>query len=209
MLGLAANAFSVPSEASIWLTAAQLEDGSWDDGYGSYLDMTPLAVMALIASGDIAVDAPEIQSAMTFLAENQQADGGWQTEWDTTTNANTTAVILQAISSLGQSPIDETWQEADGNPETALLAIQQESGAIGGDYANAFSTADAIVALSGQDLFDLGYLIDASQSFDYIISQQAEDGGWGTVGQTLDIILALQAAGWDSKTVNPVRKDTV
>ena len=201
MLGLAANAFSVPSEASIWLAAAQLEDGSWDDGYGSYLDMTPLAVMALIASGDIAVDAPEIQSAMTFLAENQQADSGWQTEWDTTTNANTTAVILQAISSLGQSPADETWQEVDGNPETALLAIQQESGAIGGDYANAFSTADAIVALSGQDLFDLGYLIDASQSFDYIISQQADDGGWGSVGQTIDIILALQAAGWDSKTV--------
>ena len=38
---------------------------------------------------------------------------GWQTEWDTTTNANTTAVILQAISSLGQSPADETWQEAE------------------------------------------------------------------------------------------------
>ena len=201
MLGLSANAFSIPSEAATWLMAAQLEDGSWDDGYGSYLDTTPLAVMALIASGNVVVDAPEIQSAMSYLAESQQPDGGWQSEWDTTTNANTTAVIYQAISSLGQSSVDETWQKPDGDPITALLAIQQENGAIGGDYANAYSTADAIVALSGQNLFDLGYLIDASQSFNYIMSQQAEDGGWGSVGQTLDIILALQAAGWDPTTV--------
>lgn len=201
MLGLAANAFSVPSEAAIWLAAAQLEDGSWDDGYGSYLDTTPLAVMALIASGDVPVDAPEIQSALDFLTENQQPDGGWQSQWDTMTNANTTAVILQAISSLGQSSVDETWQKADGVPSTALFAIQQENGAIGGDYANAYSTADAIVGLSGQALFDLGYLFDASQSINYIMSQQAADGGWGSVGQTLEIILALQAAGWDPATV--------
>ncbi|HCU56713.1 MAG TPA: hypothetical protein DF984_00535 [Anaerolineaceae bacterium] len=201
MLGLAANAFSVPSEAAIWLAAAQLKDGSWDDGYGSYLDTTPLAVMALIASGDVAVDAPEIQSAVDFLMENQQPDGGWQSQWDTITNANTTAVILQAISSLGQPPVDESWQKADGDPSTALLAIQQENGAIGGDFANAYSTADAIVALSNQALFDLGYLMSAGQSIAYIVSQQAADGGWGSVGQTLDIILALHAAGWDPTTV--------
>ena len=201
MLGLSANAFSVPVEAAIWLTAAQMEDGSWDDGFGSYIDTTPLAVMALLASGHVDVEAPEIQSAMGFLTANQQDDGGWQTPWDTTTNANTTAVILQTISALGQTSVDKTWQKSDGNPSTALIAIQQENGAIGGDYANAYSTADAIVGLSGQALFDLGYLTDANQSIDYIMSQQAADGGWGSVGQTLEIILALQAAGWDPATV--------
>lgn len=201
MLGLTANGFSVSAEAAIWLTAAQSDDGSWDDGFGSYLDTTPLAIMALIASGHVDADAPEIQSALGFLADSQQPDGGWQSQWDTTTNANTTAIILQAISALGQAAGDEPWQKADGNPTTALLAIQQEDGAIGGDYANAYSTADAIVALSGQALDHLGYLVKANQSFDYIMSQQAEDGGWGSVGQTLDIILAVEAAGWDPSTV--------
>lgn len=202
MLGLASNGFTLPSDAVTWLTNAQTEDGSWDDGYGSNLDTTPLAILALLASGEVTTTSTTIHSAIDFLISNQQEEGGWQSEWDTTTNANTTAVVLQTISALGQLPMEATWQNHEGNnPYTALLVLQQDNGAIGGDYANAYSTADAIVALSGQTLFGLGYLIKADLSFDYIFSQQASDGGWGSVGQTLDIILALQAAGWDSTTV--------
>lgn len=201
MMGLAANAFSIPPEAAIWLKAAQLGDGSWNDGFGSFLDTTPLAIMALIASGETSPDSPEVVSAIYFLTSYQQHNGGWQSQWDTTTNANTTAMILQAISALGQLPMEKTWQNHEGNPYSALLAIQQENGAIGGDFANAYSTADAIVALSGQTLFSLGYLYKASQSFEYLISQQGSDGGWGNTGQTLDIILAFQAAGWDPNTI--------
>ena len=201
MLGLAANAFSIPPEAAIWLAAAQADDGSWDDGYGSTLDTTPLAMMALIASGNMTADSAEIQTAIDFLVNQQHPDGGWQSAWDTTTNANTTGVILQAISALGQSPMDYPWQNLDGNPQTALLAIQEENGAFGGDYANAYSTADAVLTLSGQTPYNLGYLYKADLSFDYVLSQQASDGGWGSMGQTLDVFLALSAAGWEPDSV--------
>jgi len=201
ILGLSANAASIPSEAIDWLVDAQLEDGSWNDGYGSYLDTTPLALMALIASGQVEPTSLEVQTAIDFMIANQQPNGGWQTQWDTTTNANTTGVMLQAISSLGQFPMNDNWQKVDGNPQTALLSLQQDSGVIGGDFANTFSTADAIVGLSGQTLFGLGNLQKISLGFDYIVDHQNPDGGWGAVGQTLDIILALQAAGWDPETI--------
>ena len=196
IIGLASNNASIPPESADWLVYAQLEDGSWNDGFGSYLDTTPLGILALISSGRCNVDSPEIQAAIEFMMNNQQPDGGWQNEWDTTTNANTTGVMLQAITSLGQQPTDDLWQKADGNPQTSLLVVQQESGAFGGDFANAYSTADTIVGLAGRTITDLGYLKKVSDSFDYIFAAQEPSGGWGSVGQTLDIILALEAAGW-------------
>ncbi len=201
MIGLAANNAPAPIEASDWLVSAQLEDGSWNDGFGSFLDTTPLGILALISSGHLDVDSPEIQAAGEFMKNDQQHDGGWQTEWDTITNANTTGVMLQSIYALGQFPENENWQQAEGNPETALLAVQQENGAFGGDFANAFSTAEAIVGLSGRTITDLGYLENASDSFNFLFAAQEPTGGWGTVGQTLDVILALKAAGWEPNSV--------
>lgn len=201
MIGLAASNASIPIEASNWLISAQAEDGSWDDGYGSYIDTTPLGILALISSGHIDTESDEIQVAMAFMHENQQMDGGWQSAWDTVTNASTTGIMLQVIYSLGQQPDDEMWEKPEGNPETALLSIQQDSGAFGGDFVNAYSTADAIVGLAGRPLTDLGILERASDSFDYLISKQEDGGGWGTVGQTLDIILAFESAGWDPNSI--------
>ena len=201
IIGLAANNASIPIESSDWLTSAQLEDGSWNDGFGSYLDTTPLAIIALISSGYRNVDSPEIQISIEFMMRNQQPDGGWQNVWDTATNANTTGIMIQAISALGQQPTDDPWQQADGNPQTALLAVQQENGAFGGDFANSYSTADAIVGLTGRTITDLAYIENASDSFDYVFASQEASGGWGSVGQTLDVILALEAAGWQPNSV--------
>ena len=201
MIGLAANNAPVPEEAAAWLTRAQSEDGSWNDGFGSYLDTTPLGILALLSSGHTSAESPSIQSALTFMLEHQQAAGGWQNEWDTNTNANTTAAMLQVIHLLGQQPTDELWEQPEGNPQTALLAVQGPDGAFGGDFANAFSTADAIIALSGRVITDLGYLEIASDSFNYLFAEQQADGSWGSVGQTIDVLLALRAAGWQPDTV--------
>lgn len=201
MIGLAANNASIPAEAADWLAAAQLEDGSWDDGYGSYLDTTPLGILALASSGQHTADSPDIASAMDFIAASQQPSGGWQTEWDTTTNADTTAVILQAIYAIGQTPTAENWQTEEGNPATALAVLQKEDGSIGGDFANAYSTADALIGLAGQSITSLGDLSQADNAFDFLFSAQDASGGWESVGQTLDVILALEAAGWQPRTV--------
>jgi hypothetical protein len=201
MIGLAASNAAVPAEAADWLASAQLEDGSWDDGYGSYLDTTPLGILALAASEQRSGDSPDIAAAMDFIAANQQPNGGWQTEWDTTTNADTTGMILQAIYAVGQSPTDEAWQKEEGNPESALAAIQKEDGAFGGEFANAYSTADALIGLAGQPITNLGDLSQADNAFDFVFSQQDATGGWEGVGQTLDVVLALEAAGWQPETV--------
>jgi hypothetical protein len=205
IIGLAANYATVPEEAVNSLKSAQLEDGSWNDGWDGYLDMTPLAVIALAASGHISLLAPEIQAAVDFMMTGQQADGGWQTEWDTSTNPDTTGMMLQAIHILDQLPMDDNWQKTEGNPLTALLTVQQENGSFGGEYANAFSTADAILGLSGQPFTQTGHVVRTNRAYAYLISTQGADGGWESPGQTLDVILALTAAGWDPTSV--VSKD--
>ncbi len=202
MLGLAAVYATVPQDAVLWLATAQLEDGSWDDGFGSFLDTTPLGLMALTASGIITDDDPEVILAVDFIKGNQSPTGGWLTAWDSTTNANTTGMILQALYAAGQNPAGDEWTQVDGSPLTALLGLQKDNGAIGGDFTNAFSTADAILGLSGQPLYDLGHTRRVGRAFEYIFAAQNPDGGWGSVGQTLDVILAARAAGWDPESIS-------
>ena len=201
IIGLTANNASVPLEAAGWLASAQGEDGSWNDGFGGFLDTTPLAVLALIGSDHYEVESGTIQSALNFMKENQKSDGGWQTEWDDRTNANITGVMLQAISAIGQSPEDDIWQKTDGNPLTALLNVQGENGVFGGEFANAYSTADAIIGLMRRSITSLGTLQAVSEAFDFLIDLQGEDGGWRSVGQTIDVMLAFHAAGWQPNSV--------
>jgi prenyltransferase beta subunit len=203
LLGLAATYAPIPPEAIDWLVAAQLPDGSWDDGYGSYLDTTPLGLMALIAAGDKSGDDPAVNLALDYIKGNQQPNGGWQTDWDTSTNANTTGIIIQGIVAANQNPSDPSWTGEDTTPIQALLDLQRADGAIGGDFTNAYSTADAILGLAGQPLFDLGHLRIIGRAFEFIFAAQEADGGWGSVGQTIDVILAVAAAGWDPNSIGP------
>ncbi len=61
MIGLSANNASIPLDAANGLETAQREDGTWDDGFGSYLDTTPLAILALLGSGHTEPQSPSIQ----------------------------------------------------------------------------------------------------------------------------------------------------
>lgn len=205
ILGLAANHQPIPEEASAWLAAAQLKDGSFNDGFGSYLDTTPLTILALVASG-YAIDDPAVDAAIAFMKTNQLPEGGWQTQWDTTTNVNITAAMLQVISAVDQLPMDANWQKHKGNPYDAVLSLQQTGGVIGADYANAFSTADAIIGLSGNTLTQIGLIPRLNAGFNFLVTSQSTTGGWGSPGQTIDTILAIRAAGWQPATFSQSSK---
>ncbi len=200
MIGLGAANASIPEDSVTWLMDAQNPDGSWDDGFGSFLDTTPLGIIALASSNQNDLVLSTVQSAVAFILDNQQPDGGWQTEWDSATNANTTGMMIQALIAARDigTEIDV---EIITTGQLALLEIQQENGMIGGDFANAYSTAEAVLGLSDQTINNLGYLNRVSQAYDFIFDEQQIDGGWGSVGQTLGVILALTAAGWDPQTV--------
>lgn len=201
ILGLASAFASVPQDSVTWLAQAQQADGSWDDGFGSMLDTSPLAIMALLSSGYLHEKDPEILLALNFIDENQQSNGGWQTEWDSTTSANVTGMILQSLYAAGHQPNDLAWSKIDGSPLNALLQIQQENGAFGADFTNAYGTADGILGLSGQPLYDLGHVRRVGRAFAFIFNAQDDNGGWGSAGQTLDVIIAAHAGGWDPQTI--------
>lgn len=201
ILGLAANNFAIPQEATDWLADAQDEEGRWNDGFGSYLDTTSIAILALAATDAYDMTSVVMEAGMTFMWDNQDHDGGWLTEWDTMTNASITSTMLQTISALGDVPMSSNWQVEGGNPYSAVQALQQENGMIGGDYANAYSTADALLGLSGKPLYKLGDLVQANNAFEFLFASEGSDGGWASVGQTLDVILAIEAGGWQADTL--------
>jgi hypothetical protein len=203
ILGLSAAGQPVPVPATDWLIDHQDEAGSW----ASDPDTTGLAVTALIGSGNVPSSHVAIQNALAWLKAEQLPNGGWRPTWDSDpANANSTGMILQALTATGYTPPDTSWATADGDPVQALLALQKEDGRIGGTYANAFSTVDAILGLSDQPAYLLGRWARAQRGLGWVSAQQNEDGSWSgfsgpDVGATSDAALAFVAAGYDPDTV--------
>ncbi|RMF47707.1 MAG: hypothetical protein D6755_04765, partial [Anaerolineae bacterium] len=196
ILGLSAAGEPVPLTATTYLLSLQAADGSWD--WGSP-DSTGLAVLALLGSGHYQpTDAP-IQAALAFLADTQLASNGWRPSWDSDPlNADSTAWVLQALAAAGYSPHSQTWND----PAAALLSLQQSDGRIGGTYANAYSTAEALFGLSGRPLYALSPRTQARRALAWMAALQNADGSWSdfgspSMGATTDVVLAFAAAGYD------------
>ncbi|GIU99580.1 MAG: hypothetical protein KatS3mg014_1196 [Actinomycetota bacterium] len=110
-----------PSDASLtWLLGAQCPDGGWqydgppapgedehcsgggEDWFASDTNTTAMAVMALEAAG---APAPAVDPVGFFEAIRDADRGGWGYTWGYgTTDANSTALVLQAYAALGQDP---------------------------------------------------------------------------------------------------------
>lgn len=150
VLGLSLAGESVPAEANQYLILSQAEDGSW--GFGDP-DTTALVVTSLLASQQIYSQDQTIQNALNFFHATQLPSGGWKPSWDTDPiNADSTGWIIQAIVSAGEDPAGVSWTIDQANPVQALMSLQKPDGSIGGTYANPYSTADAIIGLTGVSL---------------------------------------------------------
>jgi hypothetical protein len=154
ILGLSLAGRSIPEAAPQYLIKSQAEDGSWGAGDP---DTTALAVTALLASRKVNSQDQTIQKAISYFHNTQADSGGWRPAWDTDPlNADSTGWILQALVSAGEDLRGQNWLVNSINPLDALMSLQKPDGSIGGTYANTYSTAEAIIGLSGIPLSNLG-----------------------------------------------------
>ena len=152
----------LPEGAVAILMDAQQENGAWAwDGTGATAadtNTTAFAVQALIAAGEPA-SGEAVGAALDYYASIQNPDGGWPyqnpSEFGTDTDANSTAVTIQALIAAGEDPAGAAWTTDEGaTPVAALEALQNESGgfawqaAVPGD--NLLATVQALPALAGE-----------------------------------------------------------
>ena len=135
-------------------------DNAWY--FGSDVDDTAVAVMALIAAGE-PQDSPTIAAALDFIEYSQDESGGFT--WSgpanpdfNPVNGGSTAWAIDAIVAAGEDPTGAEWTTAAGNdPVDFLLTLQQAGGEF--VYADPLPTgylpmaektgSDAVVALLG------------------------------------------------------------
>jgi prenyltransferase beta subunit len=162
VLALSSAQRPIPAAAVDYLKAAQQENGGWAwDGStatASDTNTTAFAVQALVAAGESA-EADPIVRAMSYYEGIQNADGGWPyqspSDYGTSTDANSTAVTIQAILAAGQDPTGAEWTTAEGNTSLAALErLQNESGAFAWQEAmpddNLLATVQALPAIAGK-----------------------------------------------------------
>ncbi len=211
MLALAAVREPVPAAAVNWLVDQQAENGSWDDGFGTLdnPDATAMAIMALLAAGELPSDAP-ITDAVEFLAQSQLSDGSWEYGVGFGGNASSTALVAQALSALGEDWYSGSGEWArDGSPLDVILTAQSESGAFQTDFGQGpfddfFTTVQVLPAVAGQSypltarheaalagLLCLEALQDASGGWEQFAGAGVDAGG------TSRAIQAIAAGGSD------------
>jgi squalene cyclase len=152
----------VPTAAVELIRTAQQENGSWAwDGSAATAgdtNTTAFAVQALVAAGE-AFDSDAVTNALAYYKGIQNEDGGWPyqnpSEFGTATDANSTAVTIQAILAVGQDPAGEEWTvTGGGTPLSALESLQNESGAFAWQEAmpddNLLATVQALPAVAGK-----------------------------------------------------------
>jgi hypothetical protein len=163
VLALSSVSRPVPAASLDLIKAGQIADGSWAwngeplEGTGD-TNSTAVAVQALIAGGEDET-SDIIQQALAYLKGVQNDDGGFPyqkpSDYGTDTDANSTAVVIQAILAAGQDPAGTEWAVAEGRtPQDALLQLQNESGAFAWQAAmpddNLLSTLQALPAVAGK-----------------------------------------------------------
>jgi hypothetical protein len=162
ILALKSAQRSIPAAAVDYVLAAQQEGGgwAWDGSAATAADTntTAFAVQALVAAGE-AADGEAVIKTLAYDEGIQNDDGGWPyqnpSDFGTATDANSTAVTIQALIAAGEDPAGARWTRAEGNtPVGALEALQNESGAWAWQAAipddNLLATIQALPAVAAQ-----------------------------------------------------------
>lgn len=203
VLALASAQRHIPDAAVDYIRTAQQENGSWAwDGSAETAgdtNTTAFAVQALAAAGEDPASDP-IANALNYYQSIQNEDGGWPyqspSDFGTATDANSTAVTIQAIIAAGQDPAGASWTPDGGStPIAALEALQNPSGAFAWQATmpddNLLATVQALPALAGK-AFPLATM-DVGQAAAPV---SVPETGGGAVALALPLLLSgLALAG--------------
>jgi len=177
-----------------------LQDLTGDPDSAETLNDDFWGVRALIVAGESPSSAL-VQSAVQFIIDNQEADGGWT--WGTashtwympdSSDVDNTAAALVALCLAGQDGVSV----ADGL--TFLSGSQDAGGGFTSIWTgvNVQSTAWAVdaIAAGGGDPTGADWTPVASTPIDYLLAQQESDGSFsGMVRSTADVLLSLLGPG--------------
>jgi hypothetical protein len=189
--------------ALTWLVQQQCPDGGWalpdialntctEDPAsfaGPDTNSTSMAVQGLAAQG--ALTTTITNGALTFLQGAQNSDGGWGYQPTNSTDPDSTALVMQGLLALGQSPTSATYTVAGQTPVTALLSFQITSGADSGAFSfpgggattgNVLATYQAVPAAAGVSFPFATPLAPAPT-----VTSVTTDTGVTTGGTTVDI----------------------
>ena len=153
----------IPQNAVTALTSQFTDDGAWALFGGKTPGMadtntTAIIMQALVAAGE----RDAATGALPYLHRMQNEDGGFPyqkpSNWGTDTDANSTAVVLQALYALDESM--GNWSAKAADPLGSLLALWDEgSGAYfwqaAVPFANMLATAQAVQATEGMSLVNI------------------------------------------------------
>jgi hypothetical protein len=138
LLGLeaAGNAgYPVPATAVTELKSLRSTSGATKGGwqvFGSFdSNTTSMALMALVGAGDTpSNDSSVFTDAFTFLHTQQDAATGgftYSTDFGTTSDPDSDALVMQALTAAGQDPGGTAWTNAKGRAPSDILTFQDAS----------------------------------------------------------------------------------
>ena len=156
IIALVAADAEIPGGMVETLIASQIENGGWafdgsSDPAMSDSNTTAIAIQALMAAG---VDPSDesIQAGLTYLQtviDPEQGGFAYDANSGLIADANSTAVVIQALIAVGEDPASDEW----GQASDALNGFQNASGAFRYQHEfpddSLYATLQAIPALAG------------------------------------------------------------
>ena len=225
VLGLRAAAAGVPLRAVDYLRSLQDSDGGWNfqaaaNSTASDTNDTAIAVMALAAAGDHSA----IPAAISWLRAQQDSDGGFPYQAGDGSDADSDALVLQAILAAGEDPGGCSWMSGGHGVYTNLTALQSPDGGFAGytgseDVYTTSETAAALAmqsfpvsATSGTNQTPAGQQSAALHALLFLRGQQsATDGsvqsGYPSYSPTEMYVIGAAAAGYDPATLRRASGD--